>query len=502
MTRARRLVPRGLRWRLTVWVAGVLLVSAAAVFAVVYQETGEQLRAQIDREISGDVTQLQQSVAAIEVRRVDDLVEGAHRYVESQGYSANSRLLFVSIPGQATISNHPDVFSQSERESGESASQQRREGALGQRLLAAPSGLSVRPLADVGSAQVDIRRFTVGGTAVIVGAAEPLGLVARAQHGVARTFLIAGALILLLALIASYLAGAYVSAPLRRMAQVAARVDGGELAPRMETDGTRAGEIQVLAESFNHMLDRLSDAFGAQRAFVADASHELRTPLTVIRGQLEVLAADSHPSPEDVRHVEHLVQAEISRMSRLVDDLLVLAQSERTDFLRVAPVELEPFITDLWEGLCATAERRFELGTVPPGTLEADSDRVAQAVRNLVRNAIEHTASGTGLVRLEVSPGPRQALVIAVVDDGPGIPEVERERVFERFHRTDASRARASGGTGLGLAIVAAIAEAHRGWARVLSNPDGRGVRVELTLPGFSPAPELVGARRGPPVAH
>ena len=502
MARARRLVPRGLRWRLTVWVAGVLLVSAAAVFAVVYQETGEQLRAQIDREIAGDVTQLQQSVAAIEARHASDLVEGARRYVESQGYSANSRLLFVHIPGYPTISNHPDVFSRSEREPGESAGQQRHEGALGQRLITAPSGLAAHLLADVGAAQVDVRRLTVAGTAVVVGAAEPLGLVARAQHGVARTFLIAGALILLLALIASYLAGAYVSAPLRRMAQVAARVDGGELAPRMETDGTRAGEIQVLAESFNHMLDRLSDAFGAQRAFVADASHELRTPLTVIRGQLEVLAAEPNPSAEDVRHVEHLVQAEISRMSRLVDDLLVLAQSERTDFLRVQTVALEPFITDLWEGLCATAERRFELGPVPAGTLEADPDRVAQVVRNLVRNAIEHTVPGTGLVRLEVSPGPRHALVIAVLDDGPGIPDAERERVFERFHRTDASRARASGGTGLGLAIVAAIAEAHRGRARVLSNPDGHGARVELTLPGFLPAPELVGARRGPPVAH
>ena len=159
----------------------------------------------------------------------------------------------------------------------------------------------------------------------------------------------------------------------------------------------------MLAEAFNRMLDRLSEAFASQREFVADASHELRTPLTVIRGQLEVLAAQENPSSAEVDRVERLVQAEITRISRLVDDLLVLAQAERTDFLRAEPIDVRPFVTELWDGLSLTAERGFELGTVPDGIADADPDRLAQALRNLARNAIEHTAEHDGLVRLEVT---------------------------------------------------------------------------------------------------
>ena len=140
------------------------------------------------------------------------------------------------------------------------------------------------------------------------------------------------------------------------MAAVAARVDAGDLHPRIHEPGGQGDEVKVLADSFNHMLDRLTDAFAGQRAFVADASHELRTPLTVIRGQLEVLASQHEPSGEEVRRVERLVQAEISRISRLVDDLLLLAKTEQTEFLRVEPVDLAPFVGELWDGMSLLAD--------------------------------------------------------------------------------------------------------------------------------------------------
>jgi signal transduction histidine kinase len=210
--------------------------------------------------------------------------------------------------------------------------------------------------------------------------------------------------------------------------------------------------------------------------------------LTVISGQLEVLAAQENPSSAEVSRVERLVRAEITRISRLVDDLLVLAQAERTDFLRLELVDLRPFVTDLWDGLTLTAERRFELGTIVDGSLRADPDRLAQALRNLARNAIEHTAQPDGLVRLDVRPLGLDHIRFEVTDDGPGIPEHERERVFERFHRTDTGRTRAAGGAGLGLAIVRAIAEAHKGTVSVRDAPDGRGASVELVLPGFRAA--------------
>jgi signal transduction histidine kinase len=235
------------------------------------------------------------------------------------------------------------------------------------------------------------------------------------------------------------------------------------------------------------MLDRLAEAFHGQREFVADASHELRTPLTVIRGQLEVLAVQEDPSGADVRRVERLVQAEIARISRLVDDLLLLAQAEQTDFLQTESINLRSFVAELWDGVSLTAQRRFELGPVPDGLLDADPDRVAQALRNLARNAIEHTADGTGRVRLEVERLAPDKIRFAVQDDGPGIPDAERDRIFERFHRTDPARTRSAGGAGLGLAIVRAIAEAHGGQVRARDAPRGLGARVELVLPGFRP---------------
>jgi signal transduction histidine kinase len=323
---------------------------------------------------------------------------------------------------------------------------------------------------------------------VLVGVGETLGVVERAQHSVAESFVLAGAIALMIALVASYVAGSRVSAPLRRMATVAARVDAGDLGPRMLDCESRADEVQVLADSFNHMLDRLAEAFAAQRAFIADASHELRTPLTVIRGQLEVLAADKQPDASEIRRVEALVRAEIARVTRLVDDLLLLAQAERADFLRMEAVALEPFVTDLWDGLVHTAERRFELGPIPSGMLTTDPDRLAQALRNLARNAIAHTAPHTGLVRLEIEPVGRDELRFAVIDDGPGIPLADRERVFERFHRLDASRNRKRGGAGLGLAIVRAIAEAHGGRVRAVDRGGRRGARVEIVLPGYRQA--------------
>jgi two-component system, OmpR family, sensor kinase len=465
-----------------------MVVSAAVVFFVVYHDTGSQLVSQTDRDVAGDTIQLIQSLRSSRGESLTRIRAGATRYVLAQPYTADSTLFFVLIPGSPAISNHPEVFGTGPPEVGRSAVEQRAENAEGRKLEVPHLGYSTAHLPDIGKMRIFEQRLDLGTTDVIVGGGEPLALVDRAQNGVARAFVLAGAVVLVLALLASYLAGARVSAPLRRMAQVAARVDAGDLGPRMEPPPGRVDEVRVLAEAFNRMLDRLSEAFASQREFVADASHELRTPLTVIRGQLEVLAAQENPAAADVKRVERLAQAEITRISRLVDDLLVLAQAERTDFLRTEPIDLEPFVTDLWDGVSLTADRRFELGAMPNGTLDADPDRIAQALRNLARNAIEHTDDPDGLVRLEVTRLAPDRIRFLVVDDGPGIPAPERERVFERFHRTDTGRTRSTGGAGLGLAIVRAIAEAHRGSVRVRESLNGGGAEVEFVLPGFKPS--------------
>jgi two-component system, OmpR family, sensor kinase len=480
-------LPAGLRWRLTAWVAGVMIVAAAVVFIVVYQSTGTRLRSQIDRNVSSSAAQLAQALRPFAGRSPGAVSAAAARYVRAQPYTASSTLLFVLVPGSATVSNHPEVFGAVAGENGESQAEQARENRAAQELQRPHVGYSTARVPDVGGMRIREQAVQLGAVRVVVGAGEPLALVESAQHDVARAFLLAGGIVLVLALVASYLAGARVSAPLRRMAAVAARVDAGDLGPRMDVAGARRDEVQVLAESFNHMLDRLAEAFSLQREFVADASHELRTPLTVIRGQLEVLAAQDDPPADEVRRVERLLQAEITRLSRLVDDLLTLTQAERTDLLRPEPIELAEFVAELWDGVSLTANRRFEQGDVPEGVLIADPDRIAQALRNLARNAIEHTTEDSGLVRLEVERVGRDRVRFAVVDDGPGIAASERERVFERFHRVDAGRAAGAGGAGLGLAIVRAIAEAHGGQVQATDTLDGHGARIELLLPGFRP---------------
>jgi two-component system, OmpR family, sensor kinase len=344
-----------------------------------------------------------------------------------------------------------------------------------------PGGLRWRLAAWVAAAVTISSLITFG--VVYLGTVRSID---RDVSGDAHAFLLAAALTLVGALVGAWVIGTRFSRPLQRMAAVAQRVDGGDLNPRIRGVGG-SEELKVLADAFNHMLDRLTEAFAGQRAFVADASHELRTPLTVVRGQLEVLAAQAKPSEQEVRRVERLVQAEISRIGRLVDDLLLLAKAEQTEFLRTEPIELDRFVAGLWDGMSLLAARRFELGDVPEGTLEADPDRLAQALRNLIGNAIDHTAADVGLVRMTVELVPGAWISFAVEDDGPGISADQRERVFDRFHRTDSARDRASGGTGLGLAIVRAIAEAHGG--RVAAG-EGRagGARFALDLPDFSPS--------------
>lgn len=480
-------LPSGLRWRLTAWVAGVMLISAAAVFVVIYQDTGSQIGGQIDRDIKGDVTQLANALRPARGLDAGQVGRRAQHYVLSQPYTASSTLLFVLIPGGATVSNHPEVFRSAVAEVGERRAEQQAENRAARSLAVPRVGYSNPRVPDAGRMRVLEQTVRLGARQVVVGAGEPLALVRSAQHGVARAFLLAGLVMLALALVASYLAGARVSAPLRRMAGVAARVDGGDLGPRMDVSGRPGDEVRVLADSFNHMLDRLAQAFARQREFVADASHELRTPLTVIRGQLEVLAAEPNPSREEVRRVERLVQAEVGRLSRLVDDLLVLTQAERTDLLRYEPIDVPTFVAELWDGVSLTAERRFELGPVPRGTLSADPDRLAQALRNLARNAIEHTREGSGLVRLDVAPLAANRLRFSVLDDGPGIPPSHQERVFERFYRVETGRSRNTGGAGLGLAIVRAIADAHGGQVHAHDRSDGQGTSMDLVLPGFRP---------------
>jgi two-component system, OmpR family, sensor kinase len=496
-----RLAPTTLRWRLAGWVAIVTLVCTGIAFAAVYRGTGTELRHQVDHELGVYASELTHDLARTDAATPKALAVAAKRYVLDQPFSAGSTLLFVTVPGVGTSSNRSELFTGPAPDNGESAADQAGEVGLSAQLLTARDGYTTLSLPDLGRFRV-LRRAvrTPGALRAIVGVGEPLAPVTHGQEGVARAFILAGILALAGALVASFLIGSRVSRPLRRMAGVAARVDAGDLRPRIHQSAGQSEEVRVLADAFNHMLDRLTDAFAGQREFVADASHELRTPLTVIRGQLEVLAALQSPSAEEVRRVQRLVQAEIARITRLVDDLLLLANTEHTEFLRVESIDLASFVSELWDGVSLLAERHYELGPIPTGTLRADPDRLAQALRNLLGNAIEHTAEDAGIVRMLVERTSAGRIRFAVEDDGPGIPTEERERVFDRFHRTDPARDRASGGAGLGLAIVRAIVEAHGGRVSASQSPEG-GARMEIELDGFTPSSQPRPAESSPELA-
>jgi len=494
----RRLSSVGLRWRIAAWAVAVILVCLGLAFAAVYRGTASQLRGQIDGEIKGDSSDLTQALTASGARSPARLSAVATAYVRNRPFSSSSTLMFVTVAGQGTSTNRPELFKADQPDNGETVAEQEAENRLSASLLVAHPGFSTLLLPDVGNLRVLTRTLTVRSRAgapiaVRTGVGEPLASVGEAQDGVARAFVLGGVLAVLGALLGGLVLGSRTSRPLRRMAAVAERIDAGELQPRIHPPPGAAAEVAVLAAAFNHMLDRLTAAFAGQRAFVADASHELRTPLTVIRGQLEVLSESAAPTADEVRRVQRLLLAEVTRIDRLVDDLLLLAQVEQPEFLQPEELALRPFLSELWQTTTMLANRQFEIGEIPPGLLRADPDRVAQALRNLLTNAIKHTAEPDGIVRLRVEPDGDQALRFVVEDDGPGIPAAERERIFDRFHRTDPSRDRLSGGAGLGLAIVQAIARAHGGEVTAGESPEG-GAQLVMVLPGFT-----AGVDRDPP---
>ncbi|SDT38555.1 sensor histidine kinase [Actinoplanes derwentensis] len=247
------------------------------------------------------------------------------------------------------------------------------------------------------------------------------------------------------------------------------------------TGGTRAGrlpvpdgrdEIHRLAVTLNDMLHRLDSARARQRAFVADAAHELRSPLTNMRTELEV--AQHLPDDTDWPELAEDLLADVQRLSRLVDDLLLLARSdEGVITTRLEEIDLAQFVGE-------AAERYPDVVFDDPGTplpALAEPDTLARVITNLLDNAERHKRSRVGVRVFDVGA----ALVVEVADDGPGIPEADRERVFQRFTRLDDARARDAGGSGLGLAIVRELVRRHRG--SVTLGDAHPGLRVVVRLP-------------------
>jgi len=307
---------------------------------------------------------------------------------------------------------------------------------------------------------------------------------------------------LLLALAAVVLAGTaatlmgawhFTSSAVRPVAEITAqatRIEAGTLDQRIVAHADTE-EYEGLVAVLNRMLERLERGFTAQRRLIADVSHELRTPLTALRGEIEV-ALRAPRSPRQYQAVLRSALEEIGRLGAMSEDLLFISRAEaRLITLQRGPADVSGIVRRALDDLCARIEeKRLDVRPSLDAGIEPDALDpllVERLVGQLLDNAVKFTPpDGQVMVEMERTRSARGGVRIAVENAGPGVTAEDLPHLFEPFYRADQARTRGSG-TGLGLALVAAIAHLHGGSVQA-QNRDGRGVRIDVELPGLTPA--------------
>lgn len=337
-----------------------------------------------------------------------------------------------------------------------------------------------------------------GGRTLVTGL--PMATLASTMAAI----VLAAAVLTALALVIAFLAARTVVErslrPLARLATTAHQVStlelgSGEVAVPVRVqapDADARSEVGQVGEAFNRMLDHVEGALSARQAsetklrqFVADASHELRNPLAAIRGYAELTRRERAEAPPTTAHALGRIESESERMSRLVEDLLLLARLDSGPAITLAPTHLNPLVADaVSDARAAGPDHTWTLALPDDDVVAlADAHRLHQVVANLLANARTHTPAGT---RVDAALTRDEGwAIVSVTDDGPGVPPDIVDRVFERFTRADASRVRAGGGvqsTGLGLAIVAAVVGAHGGHVGVETRPGFTRFTVRVPL--------------------
>ena len=327
-------------------------------------------------------------------------------------------------------------------------------------------------LAGFGVAVYAVRASTPHGPETVVAAMSLDPAAAQARKVAEFTAaLAAGALAVVAAV--CWLTAGWALRPVERLRREAAAIAAsGDLSGRL--DGLGADELARLGGTLNKMLVSLETSVDRQRRFVADAAHELRTPVAGMTTTLEV--AQTHPETSQTL-VDDLLAGH-RRLGHLVNDLLILAAVDGRAPQRAEPVDLAGMVTDCSRRAVPDGIS-LRLGQLDRMFVAGDETQLSRVVSNLVDNALRYAAS---MVELSVRQDGQQA-VITVADDGPGIPEPERERIWERFARLDDDRSRASGGSGLGLAMVRELTAAHGGTVSVTGRQPGPGATFLVRLP-------------------
>lgn len=259
------------------------------------------------------------------------------------------------------------------------------------------------------------------------------------------------------------------------------RITAGRLDARIPIEGER-NELHGLASAINSMLDRVDSAYSSQLRFVSDASHELRTPIAVLQGYANMLDRWGKEDPAVLQESIEAIKAESEGMKVLVEQLLFLARGDNnTIALKVQPLSVAELVEDaVRDARIIDSDHEFEEGVPADLVLDGDIGLLKQALRIFVDNAVKYSPDG-GKIRIQASQD-AEWLRISVTDNGIGIPDEDLPHVFERFFRSDESRARATGGTGLGLSIAQWIVERHGGFLEITSREE-LGTRMTMVLP-------------------
>jgi two-component system, OmpR family, sensor kinase len=446
-----------IRAKLTAAFAAALVLVLALAGLFVYLRVESGLTETIDDGLEARAADLERLAARpgdLPPRLSGGLFEGEEGF--SQILGADGEVLASTLRPQTAPALDPEQIDQAARGS-----------VLVERAVPGIEG-EARVLAEPASGD--------GSTVVVAGASTQDRQEALA--GIASAFVVGAPLALLVASGLGYLLAARSLAPVERMRRRASEITlerTGERLPLPEAED----EIHRLGTTLNTMLDRIEASLERQREFVADASHELRTPLAVLRAELE-LADRSERSPEELQSALRSAAEEVDRLSRLAEDLLVVARSDRGRLpVKRERVDLRVLLARVGERFGTRAnESAREIVVDVPADLEAELDvlRLEQAVGNLIDNALRH---GAGHVRVSARQSDG-SVTLEVADEGPGFPEGFEAQAFERFTRADGGRT--GGGAGLGLAIVQAIAAAHGGRATIASS-EGPATTVRISMP-------------------
>jgi len=454
------------RIRLTLWYAGVLALSLIAFALVIYYAAGNIFHERQDESLRSTA----QTVASAYLEELGEThsqstagkvvlaeITFPNRYVQltdSAGNpiaaSANLAGSTIAIPAQVLAEGRARGFSH----------------------------------ASVNGVRVTVVPLSSDQTLGYAAVAEPLSVLEDGLSELRRDLFAGVLLVLLLASAGGYFLARKSLAPVASMNSQTQRISAENLSARLDVTNPR-DELGQLATTINDLLTRLENAFKEQQRFIADASHELRTPLAVLRGETEVALGKTR-TIEEYQQSLSLIQDEAERLSRIVEDLFILARQpiNTRAALNKERVSLNDAVRDCARAAQVLAFRkgvRLKLENDAPSiALNGDEDLIKRMLLNLLDNAVKYTPAGGEISLALVRQNGNAEIVVR--DTGIGIPVEAQPRVFDRFYRVDKARARTMGGAGLGLSIAQWIVEVHGGSINLASTP-GHGSTFTIVLP-------------------